>query len=135
MLLEELIDGQEITVATLLDEVLPVIEIIPPSGGEFDYENKYNGKSRELCPPQSISPDIQKQAQSLTKQIQDLLGVRDLSRTDFMIDGEGALWILETNTIPGLTDESLLPKAAGVAGYGMPDVCRMLVEAALARQA
>lgn len=133
MLLEQLITGTEITVPVLLGEALPVIEIVPPKDGEFDYENKYNGRTQELCPAQSVSEDTQQQAQKLALRIHKLLGVRDMSRTDMMIDTVGSLWVLEVNTIPGMTDQSLLPKAAAVAGYPMPELCSRLVQAALKR--
>lgn len=134
MLLEELIAGQEITVGILLDEALPVIEIVPPQDGEFDYENKYNGQTQELCPPRSVSSDIQRQVRHLALRIHELLGVRDMSRTDMMISPDGSLWVLETNTIPGMTAQSLLPKAAAVAGYDMQAMVHRLVEAALRRE-
>ncbi len=133
MLVETLVDGQEITVAIFGDVVLPVIEIIPPVDGEFDYENKYNGKTRELCPPISISREVQEEAKELVLEIHKMLGLRDMSRTDIMIDETGKLFVLETNTVPGLTGQSLFPKAAAAAGYGMVDLTSMLVEAALAR--
>ncbi len=134
MLLEELIEGQEITVPILGEEVLPVIEIIPPDGGEFDYENKYNDKTQELCPPVSVSAEIQKSARELALKIHQALGIRDLSRTDMLIDGSGKLFVLETNTMPGLPPQSLLPKAAAVAGYSMADLTSKLVENALNRK-
>ncbi len=134
MLLEELIEGQEITVGVLLDAALPVIEIVPPTDGEFDYENKYNGKTIELCPPQSVSQEIQTRAQDMAQQIHKLLEVRDMSRTDMMIAPNGSLYVLETNTIPGMTEQSLLPKAAGVAGYSMPELAHALVDAAHSRR-
>lgn len=133
MLLEELIVGTETTVGVLLDEALPVIEIIPPLNAEFDYDNKYNGHTQEICPPQHLSSDIQKQAQDIALQIHHLLGVRDMSRTDIMVSSDGLLYVLETNTIPGMTSQSLLPRAAAVAGYAMSAVVKLLVEAALAR--
>lgn len=134
MLLEELIEGQEITVGVLGDEVLPVIEIIPPSDGEFDYENKYNGKSQELCPPQHINKPLQQEAQRIAKLIHTKLGIRDMSRTDIIIrSSDNALFVLETNTIPGMTDQSLLPKAAAAAGYDMQTTVTMLIESALSR--
>ena len=132
MLLEELIVGTEITVAVLGDQCLPVIEIIPPSGGEFDYENKYNGQSQELCPPEHVSDAVQHKAQELALRVHQLAGCRDFSRTDFMIDAGGNLYILETNTIPGMTDQSLLPKAAAVSGLTMPQLMDRLVRLALA---
>jgi len=134
MLLQELIEGTEITIGVLLDEALPVIEIVPPSGQEFDYENKYNGATQEICPPQSVSEDLQTQARDISLKIHRLTGCRDFSRTDIILAND-QLYILETNTIPGFTDQSLLPKAAAVAGYSMPNMVDMLVQVALARQA
>jgi D-alanine-D-alanine ligase len=133
MLLEALIEGQEITVAVLGNQSLPVIEIIPPPSGEFDYENKYNGQSQELCPPQHISPDVQSRAQELALQVHGMTGCLDFSRTDFMVDAEGNLFVLETNTIPGMTVQSLFPKAAAAAGYDMPTLCDELIKMAFAR--
>lgn len=135
LLLEELISGTEITVGCLLGQPLPVIEIVPPADAEFDYENKYNGRTQEICPPQSVSEILQQQAQTLAADIDHLIGVRDMSRTDMMIDENGKLYVLETNTIPGLTDQSLLPKAAAAASYSMQDLCGALIEAALQHRA
>lgn len=135
MLLEELVEGIEITVAVLGGQPLPVIEIIPPESGEFDYENKYNGKSQELCPPEHVDGGIQRQAQELALRAHNITGCRDFSRTDIMLTALGELWILETNTIPGMTDQSLLPKAAATAGITMPELCDRLVRMALARKA
>jgi D-alanine-D-alanine ligase len=127
MLLQELIDGVEITVAVLGDEALPVIEIVPPAGSEFDYENKYNGKTQELCPPKHVNIEIQKEAQALAKQIHELTRCQDISRTDMIITKDGELYVLETNTMPGLTEESLVPKAAREAGISMFRLCAKLV--------
>ncbi|HSH18699.1 MAG TPA: D-alanine--D-alanine ligase [Candidatus Saccharimonadales bacterium] len=136
LLLEELIEGTEITVAVLDDAALPVIEIIPPEDGEFDYENKYNGKSQELCPPEHVDTTLQKQAQTIALKIHRQLRLRDMSRTDMMIRAsDNTLFVLETNTIPGMTDQSLLPKAAAEAGIDMPALVSRLVEVALARRA
>lgn len=132
MLLEELIAGDEITVGILGERSLPVIEIIPPEAGEFDYENKYNGLTQELCPPQHISEAAQTQAQEIALKVHKLCTCRDLSRTDFMVR-DGQLYLLETNTLPGLTEQSLLPKAAVASGISMADMCEQLVQLALAR--
>jgi D-alanine-D-alanine ligase len=134
LILQELIPGAEITVAVVGDKALPTIEIIPPADQEFDYENKYNGATQELCPAQHISQAIQDEAERLASHIHTLTGCLDMSRTDFIIGPNDTLYVLETNTIPGLTDQSLLPKAAAVAGYAMPGLCDMLVQAALARK-
>jgi D-alanine-D-alanine ligase len=133
MLMEQLIVGTELTVGVLNNQALPVIEIIPPKDSEFDYTNKYNGATRELVPPKHVSGDLQRRAQALALQAHQFTGCRDLSRTDIMLNKKGQLYVLETNTLPGLTNQSLLPKAARAAGLDMPALCKQLVEMALAR--
>lgn len=128
MLLEELIDGIETTVAVIGDTALPMIEIIPPKDQEFDYENKYNGTTQELCPPLHVSDKLQNQAAQLALDIHRSTGCRDLSRTDIIINANGAHYILETNTIPGMTTQSLVPKAAQAAGHNMEDLIATLIE-------
>jgi D-alanine-D-alanine ligase len=132
MLLEELIEGREITVGILGDEALPVILIKPPEGQEFDYENKYNGKTQEIVDPDEISPELKEQAQELALRIHRLIGCRHMSRTDIIISPDDRLYVLETNTIPGLTKESLLPKAAAAAGIDMMTLVKRLIDLALA---
>jgi D-alanine-D-alanine ligase len=131
MLIEELIIGVETTVAVLGDTALPMVEIIPPSNEEFDYENKYNGKTQELCPPAHVSPKIQIQAAKLAQDIHQSTGCKDMSRTDIIVTPHGMLYVLETNTIPGLTDQSLLPKAALAGGLTMPQLVETLVKSAV----
>jgi D-alanine-D-alanine ligase len=132
MLLEELVEGVEITVAVLGEETLPVVEIVPPAGGEFDYENKYNGVTAELCPPQHVSAAVQERAQRLAEEVHRLVGCRHLSRTDLMVMSDGALTVLEINTMPGLTDQSLFPKAAAAAGIDWEHLVERFVEMAAA---
>jgi D-alanine-D-alanine ligase len=131
MILEQLIDGTEITVPILGSTALPVIEIIPPEGGEFDYENKYNGETQELCPPQHVDDAKQKEAQQLSERIHREVGARHLSRTDIIIDRDDKIWVLELNTMPGLTDQSLVPKAAQVAGMSMQQLVQKFLEMTL----
>lgn len=133
MLLETLVEGIELTAGVLGDHALPIVEIIPPEDGEFDYENKYNGQTQELCPPQHISPAIQAQAQGLALRVHKFVSCRDLSRTDMIVTPTGELVILETNTLPGMTDQSLFPKAAHADGINMADLVDRLVQMALAR--
>jgi len=133
MLIEELIVGTEITVGVLGEKALPVVEIIPPVDGEFDYTNKYNGATQELCPPQTISLKLQQQAQHYALTLHQLGGCRDFSRTDMIIDRMGGIYILEINTLPGMTTQSSLPKAAAATGMSMSELCTQLVEMALRR--
>lgn len=133
LLLQELISGIEITVAVLGTKSLPVIEIVPPDDQDFDYENKYNGATREICPPEHVSELQQVDAQKLAERIHELCGCLDMSRTDIIIGKGNKLYTLETNTIPGLTDQSLLPKAAAADEIDMQELCDRLVKTALAR--
>ncbi len=127
-IVEELIEGTEITVPILDQIALPVIEIVPPESEEFDYENKYNGRTQELCPPQSVSRELQKQARELAEKVHKTMGCRHLSRVDIMIDRQGRLYVLEINTIPGLTDQSLYPRSAAVVGISMSQLINKFVE-------
>jgi D-alanine-D-alanine ligase len=134
MLLEELIPGIELTVGVLGEASLPPVEIIPPADGEFDYENKYNGRTQELCPPEHIDQEVQRQVRELALQIHGVVGARDLSRTDMIYSPDGRLIILETNTLPGMTLQSLYPKAAAAEDIDMAELCDRLIQMALARR-
>lgn len=131
MLLEEVITGTELTVGILGGDTLPVVEIVPPHGKEFDYDNKYNGKTKELCPPGSVDQAMQEEAQDLAASTHDVLGARHFSRVDIMMSTNGEFYVLELNTIPGLTEQSLLPKAAAVAGLPMSALTDQLLNLAL----
>jgi D-alanine-D-alanine ligase len=131
MLLEELIEGVEITVGVLGDSALPILEIIPPAGEEFDYENKYNGESQELYPPPHVSKAKQWGAQKLAEKAHALVGARHLSRTDMIIDKSGKTFVLELNTMPGLTPQSLYPKEAAAAGISMEELVQKFIDLTL----
>lgn len=126
--IEELIEGNEITVPVLDKQALSVIEIIPPKDLEFDYENKYNGATQEIVPPKNISLEIQEKAQELASQVHKIMDCRHLSRTDFMVDATGNIFALEINTMPGLTNQSLFPKAAAVSGMDMPALVTKFID-------
>lgn len=126
--LEKLIDGIEITIPIFDKQALPAIEIVPPVNEEFDYENKYNGRTQEICPPKSVNGTTQKESQELAVKVHEVMGCRHLSRVDIMLDKDGQPFVLEINTIPGMTDQSLYPKAAKVAGLGMPDLIKHFVD-------
>lgn len=131
MLLETLIEGIEITVGVVGSTALPVVEIVPPADAEFDYENKYNGRTGEYCPPQTVDAAVQSKAQALAERIHTLTGCRGMSRTDMIVTPAGELYVLETNTLPGMTTQSLLPKAAAVAGMSMPQLVDRLLQLAV----
>ncbi len=127
-IIEKLIDGPEITVPIFDTSALPVIEIQPPKDGEFDFENKYNGQTQELCPPETVDENIQIVAQRLSERVHKTLGARHFSRVDLMVSKDGELIVLELNTIPGMTSQSLYPKSAAVAGMAMDELVKKFVE-------
>ncbi len=130
LLIEEFISGPEITVPVLHGKLLPVIEIIPPENEFFDLENKYNGKTKELIPPKSISKHLQTVAQDLARQVHDIMHARHLSRVDMIVQ-QDELVVLEINTIPGMTNQSLFPLAAKHAGMDMPALVEYLIKLCL----
>ncbi len=135
LMVEEFIRGKEATVGIIENfrnqskYVLPVIEIVPP-GGEplFSYENKYNGKTAEICPGRFSYHEKSKLADAALI-VHDALRCSHYSRSDFIVKN-GEVYFLEINTLPGLTDESLLPKAAAAVGLTYTELIRHLVETA-----
>lgn len=130
ILIEQYIDGREITVGVVGDEALPVIEIIPESGF-YDYEHKYTkGKTQYICPAE-ISEDIAEFAKGLAITAHNVLGCSGFSRSDFRLNSDGQPVFLEINTIPGFTATSLVPKAAKQLGIEFPELCDRIVKLAL----
>jgi len=116
VILEEYIQGQELTCAVLGDSALPPILIKPLKGFFFDYVSKYDPDgASEICPA-PVSAVITEQVQSLSLEVHDILGLEHYSRTDFILDKNDNIFILEANTLPGMTKTSLVPKAALAAG-------------------
>ena len=131
---EEFIDGLEITSSILGNdklEALPLIEIIPGDKFEFfDYEAKYTpGATNEICPAR-LDDDLTRTAQELGIRAHQAMYCRGFSRSDMMLK-DGRFWLLETNTIPGLTETSLYPKAAAAAGMSFGALMDRLIELAL----
>jgi D-alanine-D-alanine ligase len=118
VIVEEYIKGKEITCGVVEslkgDHVfaLPPIEIRPTDRAFFDYEAKYSGRTEEICPAE-ISEEETKKVQDITSKAHKALGLRHYSRTDMIIGEDGEIYLLETNTLPGLTSESLIPRSLG----------------------
>ena len=127
LIIEEFIQGVEVTCGVLGDMALPVLEIVPPEGGSFDYENKYNGKTKEIPFAPSLPEEIQKEVQKISLEIHQKLGCKDISRSDFLVK-DGTIYALEINTIPGLTSESLFPKEAKAIGIGFDELMGRLIK-------
>ncbi|MFI5330624.1 MAG: D-alanine--D-alanine ligase [Desulfobaccales bacterium] len=134
LLVEEFIQGVEVTGAVLGNrelKALPLVEIIPAENYSFfDYEAKYQpGASQEICPAR-LSPELTALAQRCALEAHDILGCRGYSRTDMIIRDE-QIYVLETNTIPGMTATSLFPQAAQAAGLEFPALLDELIRLAL----
>lgn len=127
MILEELIQGVEVTVPILDGYNLSLIKIVPPEGQFFDYEYKYNGETQEICEPDDIDKNLQQQIIETARTCHQLAGCRHLSRVDFILSDNGAFYTLEINTIPGMTDQSLVPVAAKHAGMSWQDFVEHLI--------
>src|SRR5439155_22809586 len=133
VIVEQFISGREFTVGILGSKTLPVVEI-RTRRQFFDYEAKYTpGAAEEICPA-PIDALTATRIQELARRAHACLGCRDLSRVDVMWNGTRGFFVLEVNTIPGLTPNSLLPKAARVAGLSMETLCMRMVEMALERR-
>jgi D-alanine-D-alanine ligase len=134
VILETYLDGTEITGGVLGNDdlqLLPIVEIIPESDyAFFDYEAKYQaGATREICPAR-IDEELSRQAQSCAATAHRALCCRGYSRTDMIIHN-GTIYVLETNTIPGMTPVSLFPLAAKTAGISFGKLLERLIELAL----
>ena len=130
---ESFVSGEEFTVAVLGNDdpfALPVIKIVP-SHEFYDFESKYaQGGSQHICPA-PLSEEDTKRAMDLAVAAHKTLECRGVSRSDLIQDAHGDFWVLETNTIPGMTATSLLPDAARAAGISFSELCVKLISYAL----
>ena len=122
VLAEKKINGRELTVGILDGKTLPIVEIIP-NEGFYDYKNKYQGNTREVCPA-----EISKKAAEATLRGFEALRLRGYARFDYILDEADKVWCLEANTLPGMTPLSLLPMAAQAAGISYEELCEKIIE-------
>jgi D-alanine-D-alanine ligase len=134
VLMEEKIDGRETTVGILGDQVLPVVEIRPKQGA-YDYRSKYTAGASEYFCPAPFDDAGTRRIQAAGLGAFHAIGGRDYSRVDVMVRPNGDPVVLEVNTLPGMTETSLLPKAAAAAGIGYAELCQRMVDLALRRSA
>ena len=131
ILVEGFVPGREITVGILNGKVLPSIEIVPKSGF-YDYRSKYTAGQTEYVIPVPMDRDILLRAAEYTRRAAGAMGLRGAARLDYRVDPAGNLFFLEANTIPGMTETSLLPKAAKFDGLSFDDlVAEILSDAGL----
>lgn len=139
-IVQKFIPGREFTCGVFEDKrgnikPLPPTEIVPLAGNFYDYRSKYaTGGSRHIVPPQNLTRKIVAEIQRSAGIAHKIIGCKGMSRSDFILGKNGKLYILEINTIPGMTATSLLPEAAKSAGIGFSKLLDIIIQAALRRQ-
>jgi D-alanine-D-alanine ligase len=129
VLVEEFIEGPEITVAVLDGRALPVIGIVPQSGF-FDFKAKYQKGATRYEVPSTLPSPVTARAQEAAEAAYRTLGCRGLARADFIVRADGVPIFLEINTLPGMTPTSLSPMAASLTGMTFADLCESVLETA-----
>lgn len=133
VLVEEKISGRECTVGILGDETLPIVEV-RPKAGIYDYKTKYSAGTTDYLCPAPFDEATTKRVQAAALAAFQAIGGRDYSRVDVMVRANGDPVVLEVNTLPGMTETSLLPKAAAAAGISYAELCERMVRLALRRK-
>ena len=138
LLIEKFVSGRELTIGILGDQALPILEIIP-KGGFYDFNNKYpflnpqaGGGAEHVC-PSKIDSNKTKQIQKQALHAFRALGLVVYGRVDVLLPDSGNPSVLEVNTIPGMTEASLLPEAAAAAGINYVDLCARIIALSRAR--
>jgi D-alanine-D-alanine ligase len=132
-LVEERIIGRETTVGIIGDQILPIVEV-RPKAGSYDYQNKYTSGATDYFCPADFDKQTTARIQSAAFQAFQAVGGGDYARVDVMVRADGSPVVLEVNTLPGMTETSLLPKAAAAAGMDYPALCQRMIDLALARK-
>lgn len=134
VLIEAFFSGRELTVGMLGDKALPVIEIVPKSGF-YDYRNKYTKGATDYHVPADLTPREAAAVAETAVRAHAALGLEVYSRVDLLLDGNGEIQVLEVNTIPGMTETSLLPKAAAAADISFAALCERIAALSMAGRA
>ena len=130
VLVEQYIKGRELTVGILGGEPMPVVEIIPKQGF-YDYKNKYqDDMTEEICPAE-IGAEMTETVQALAVQVHNSLLLESYSRVDMLVDGGGEIYVLEANTLPGMTPLSLVPRMGSAMGLEFGRLCEKIIEVSL----
>jgi D-alanine-D-alanine ligase len=133
LVVEEKIEGRETTVGILGGEPLPVVEVRPRQG-TYDYRNKYTPGATEYFCPAQFDRETTARIQAAALGAFRAVGGRDYARVDVMLRANGEPVVLEVNTLPGMTETSLLPKAAAAAGLNYEMLCQRMIDLAIGRQ-
>ena len=128
VIVESWIEGEEYTASMLQGEMLPVVQILPPQGEFYDFHTKYeSANTRYLCPC-GLDPDQEAEINRQAAAAIRALRVSGWARVDLMLDSRQGLWVLEVNTVPGMTSHSLVPMAAAQADISFEELCWRILE-------
>jgi D-alanine-D-alanine ligase len=133
VLVEEKIVGRETTVGILDGKPLPIVEVRPKTGA-YDYRNKYTAGCTEYFCPADFDAATARRIQAAAVGAFQAIGGRDYARVDVMVRADGEPVVLEVNTLPGMTETSLLPKAAAAAGLNYAELCQRMIDLGLKRK-
>ncbi len=137
-LVEQFVEGDEVAVPVVDTgdgpRALPVVSI-RPDGGVYDYTARYTAGSTEFVVPAKLSEELAAECARVAVAAHEALGLRDLSRSDLMIDADGTVWFLEVNVAPGLTETSTVPLSVQAAGLDLGELMADLVRSAVDRSA
>ncbi len=122
VLAEEFVDGQELTAPFLNDQALPLVRIVAPDGN-YDYQHKYFTDDTQYFCPSGLPADLEKDIQAAVVRCAKVLGCRGWGRADLILRADGSFTLLEINTAPGMTNHSLVPMSAQVAGWSFEALC------------
>ncbi len=127
-LIEEFIEGRELTVTVLNGEPLPIVEIVA-DGGFYDYHHKYTKGMTQYFAPAELPDDLTKKIQQSALSVYNCCDARGYARIDYRLKPDGSFYCLEINTLPGMTETSLVPKAAKAAGMSFEELCKRILDA------
>lgn len=134
VVVEKFVSGVEVTIGVIGNdspEALPTIEVVANAGAFYDYESKYAPGGSEHIIPARVGEAMNARCSALAVEAHLALGCRTISRTDIIVDSDGNAWVLETNTLPGMTATSLVPDMARARGVEYPELCEWLISLGL----
>ena len=136
-LVEAYVEGTEVAVSVVDTgdgpRALPAAEVVVGDGGPYDYEARYTAGATDFFVPARLSPEVATRVAETAVRVHEVLGLRDVSRSDLVVTDDGIVHFLEVNSSPGMTETSLLPMSCGAAGLDLGVLCRDLLQQGLSR--
>lgn len=129
VIVETYVEGRELTVGIVVDEILPLVEIDAPDIW-YDYRAKYSDGTSRYLVPAPVDEKCRRECEDYARSLYEAVGCRGLARVDMRYSSDGSVYVLELNSIPGFTKTSLLPKAAGHAGMSFNQMCDRILKTA-----